>query len=321
MGSERRTTLLAISFALAISLGSPHAAAAPSEVDRETAIRLMHDGDALFRAGDYLAALGAYRSAHRIVRAPTTRVAVARAEEALGHLVEARSLARELTRETPRPDDPEPFLAARHEALGILTRVEPKVPTLVVLIEGAGPSTAKVEVDGTPLLPEEIGTPREVNPGKHVIRGTAEGHIDNVTQIDIPDGESRQVRIMFSQAPAPAKEPPSSPPPARTASPLVLAGFGAAAVGVTVGSVTGALAFLRAGAARSQCSGNSCPAGAQSDIDATHKLGTISTISFVAALGFAGVGIYGLLRPNAPTATARITPWVSPDRVGVAGEF
>src|SRR5262245_28279562 len=70
--------------------------AQPSPSQRETARDLMKQGDDRFAAGDYAHALEAYRAAHALVAVPTTGLAVAQAQEKLGHLVEAHDAAIEV---------------------------------------------------------------------------------------------------------------------------------------------------------------------------------------------------------------------------------
>ena len=64
--------------------------AAPSPAERETARSLMVDGDRLRSAGDLQSALARYQAAHAIMNVPTTGLALAETQAALGLLVEAR---------------------------------------------------------------------------------------------------------------------------------------------------------------------------------------------------------------------------------------
>src|SRR5262249_44553309 len=56
------------------------AAGAPSAADRETARKLLDDGDAAFEKKDYDGALKAYAAAHAIMHVPTTGIEVAKAQ-------------------------------------------------------------------------------------------------------------------------------------------------------------------------------------------------------------------------------------------------
>ena len=66
------------------------ARAEPTAGDKETARSLMDEGDRKFAAKDFKGALDAYQGAHAIMGVPTTGIEVAKAQEALGLLVEAR---------------------------------------------------------------------------------------------------------------------------------------------------------------------------------------------------------------------------------------
>src|SRR5688572_25016737 len=65
--------------------------AQPSGTERETARALVGEGDRLFAAKDYANALARYSSAYRLVRAPTVGIEVAKAQAALGRLIEANT--------------------------------------------------------------------------------------------------------------------------------------------------------------------------------------------------------------------------------------
>ena len=330
--STQRGVVVATALAWVLAV-SPRAHAAPSDADRETARRLMQTGDALFRAGDHAGALGSYRSADRIVGAPTTRLAVARAEEALGHLVEARALALEITDQPVQADAPPPFLSARVEATAMLERLEPRVAAVRLEVAGVVLAEARVELDGAPVARSEGFFVRATNPGNHLLRVTADGYRDTEQRVDLAEGEQRSLKVTLAPDLAPASPRRAAPPPAHaerspdapsTVSPLVWGGLGVAAAGVTVGAITGALAFAHANAARAACAGTRCPPSVQDDIDATHTFGTISTLAFVAALAGSGAGVIGLLRPSPAdraSAGASLSPWVSWRGLGLGGGF
>jgi hypothetical protein len=94
-------------FAVALVLSSAAAFAAPSDADKARA--LMKEGDGLYFSSDYAGALERYRAADAIMKVPTTGLAVARAQAALGKLVEARDQALTVARATGAANEPAIF--------------------------------------------------------------------------------------------------------------------------------------------------------------------------------------------------------------------
>ena len=81
-------------------------AAEPSASDRDTARALVIDGRAKLAAKDHEGAYKAFKAAHAIMGVPTTGLDLAKAEEALGLLVEARTTALDVTRMAPSRRSP-----------------------------------------------------------------------------------------------------------------------------------------------------------------------------------------------------------------------
>lgn len=323
-----REALLGLVVALggaAITPGIVHAA--PASADKETARKLMQSGDALFRSGDHAGALSTFRTADKMMNVPSTRLAVALAEEALGQLVEARKHALEAEKMPVQPDEPPAFARARDKARELAESLQKRIPTIEVVVEGVPPGAAHVELDGTASASSGA---REVDPGKHTVRATAPGTREAREEVTLKEGEKRTVRLALvaeasptTPETAPTKGAPTQPAGSGT-SPLVYVGFGIGGVGLVMGSVTGFMTLSRASKAKSNCVGNECDPAAQSDIDAARTLGTVSTISFGVGLVGAGVGVYGLLRPPTATTPAQglvVRPWVGPGNAGIAGSF
>jgi len=85
----------------------------PTPAHRNTARSLLIRGRAELAAGDAEAALEAFQAAHAILGVPTTGIDVARAQLALGLLVEARDTALEVMRFPVGPGEPAAFTDAR----------------------------------------------------------------------------------------------------------------------------------------------------------------------------------------------------------------
>lgn len=319
----------------AASLALAHApAAAQSASDKETARALMKDGEARRAKGDHQGALQNFKAAHAIMNVPTTGLELGRTQVDLGMLVEARDTLLSVTRLPVVPGESANMAAARDEAQKLADTIEPKIPSLTIKVEGvpAG-ATAKVTIDGTAILAATIGVPRKHNPGKHEVVVSA-GTTEKRESVELIEGEEKTVTIKLAND-APVKEPsegseeggspgePETPKPSGT-SPLVYVGFGSAAVFALVGSVTGIMAFSRAGSAKEGCDGSRCPSSTHEDIESSRTFGTVSTVSFALAGAGAIVGVIGLLsapseKPKTESSALRLQ--IGPTGFALAGSF
>ncbi len=351
-GWERLARVLALGMALGVTTAT-FAQAEPTAADKETARALLDQGDAAYKASNFSEALQRYGAAHAIMNVPTTGIEVAKAQEALGKLVEARDTLLEVARFPKKPNEPQAFSKARERAQTHAAEIAARIPAIRIQVTGLpSGTTPAVTIDGAEVNPAILGVPRKLNPGKHVITASASGYAEARREVEVAERAELDVPLELTPsaaAPAPVPAPvpateapakPSSPPPAATdakadttsgssTSSLAYIGFGVAAVGLTVGGITGALAFSKAGTASDQCTNNVCPPAAQADIDSSKTMGTVSTVSF--AVGFVGaaIGIYGLMTPSEPEATStarptnriRLQPTVGVGNVGLMGQF
>ncbi len=81
-------------------------------------------------------------------------------------------------------------------AKGHTVTISPKVPSVKLEPSEAG---AQIQIDGKLVAPTEYGK-TEVDPGEHVIVGTAAGKKKVVEHIDLEEGESRTVALAFNEA-------------------------------------------------------------------------------------------------------------------------
>ncbi len=335
-----------------VFLAAGVALAEPSAADKETARSLMNEADKAYAAKDYKAANKAYVAAHAIMGVPTTGVEVAKTQEALGMLVEARDTLLDVARFPEKPNEPQAFVAARMRAKVLAPQIAARIPSLTIQVGGLSQGIVpELRIDQAPVASAAIGLARKVNPGDHVIVVRAPGYRETLKEVHVKESENAQVQLemkradeaaapLASSSAAPLAPPATSAssrpwdvrvdsPPAKKTSPLVYGGFIAGGLGLGLGLVTGIMAMSNASSAKDSCEGNRCRPEAQSDIDSSKTMGTISTISFAVGVLGAGVGIYGLLNP--PRADharigqrgnpVRYTPVVGLGSVGVRGEF
>jgi hypothetical protein len=341
MGSElrrRARALLAALLLLALGGLSPaslRAQGASSGAEREAARRLMDTGHDKFKAGDYEAALAAYRSADEIMQGvPTTSFAVGRALAELGRLVDARAAMERVIAWTPRPGDPPAFERARQKAHETMAQLDARTPTLAVRLGGLAPGAQpSADIDGKPLplravtaegapatgVPPPGGgfasDPMRVDPGTHRVTVTAPGYISHSHSFELKEGDRRLVELEMKAEPppapvvappapsasAPAPPPPPTPPPEpaeeRGGIPtLAWIGFGVAGAGVIAGTVTGLLAIGKVSDLGDACGEDDvCPPELEDDYDSMLALANASNVSFALAGAGAAVAIIALV--------------------------
>ena len=317
--------------------GSSAAHAASSAADRETARTLMDQGRELREKGNMQEALKRFQAANDIMHVPTTAIEVAKAQVALGLLVEARDTVAAL-RQIPAARDSQLFKEARTKAEELDTSLNGRVPALTITASGAAPGQdVDLEIDGVKVPSGVLGLPRSVDPGHHLITAkpaTAEGK----QEIDVREGEQKPVEVALigTGAAAPVGEETPTPeegeaPHKKSHSPTVLTfvGIGLAGAGVIAGSVTGALSISKKSSLASQCPNQICGPSSYSALDSANLFATVSDVSFGAAGAGAVLAIVTLIvghgegAPSAPPASSgwTVTPWISGSAAGVRGSF
>jgi hypothetical protein len=313
--------------------------AQPSLADRETARSLMDEADKKRDAGDLKGALKGYEAADAIMKVPTTGIEVARAQIALGLMLEARETLNQLLRNPPKPGEPVPFSAARKAAETLNAELANKIPSVQIVIQNADPSqTPQVSIDGEPIPSAAVGAPRKVNPGAHAIVVHA-GSYEKKQDINVAEHENKtftfDVKEHAGDQPPPVDETPQST--STLPKVLMFGGFGLAIVGVGVGTATGIMSISKTSELKDVCPNDNCQPGKQGEIDSAKSLGNIATIAFIAGGVGLGAGIVGIVlagsdkKEPAPPPTARVKtkPFapehvravLGPSYVGLAGAF
>jgi hypothetical protein len=310
----------------------------PSASEKDTARQLMDTGDAAFEAGDFRAALEAYKAADQIMGVPSTGVALGKAQEKLGLLVEARDTLLRVTRYPKRQGESAVYEAARREAALLATGLVERIPTVKIEVTGAAEGTAlDVRVDDKPVAAGTLKFPRRVSPGEHVVTVRAQGYVEASESITLAERDKEVVTIALRRDPNAPLEPSgdTAPAPSPAAddegglSPLVWVGFGVGAAGLLAGTITGALALSKTSSLRDTCGGDVCGPQHEDEVKKAQGLAHGSTVSF--AIGGAGValGVVALLwlsgtedpSGEADDAVASVRPWVGPGTLGLEGRF
>jgi hypothetical protein len=297
----------------------------------------MAQGDKAFDRKDFTTALQAYSSANAIMGVPTTGLAVARSQEHLGKLVEARDMALAVTRMPVSPREPAAFTQARTDAEKLAESLEPRIPSLVIKVTGAPLDSVQVVLDDKMLGAQLIGVPRKLDPGIHGVSASATGFRSVTVEVTLSEGakETATLTLVPTERTAPASAAATAIATAPAAddtggkgglSPLVYVGFGVGGAGLIVGSITGLLSLSKASAAKEHCTGNLCQPEAQDDIDSSKLLANVANVGFGVAVVGVGLGVVGLFTSggSAPASTTtgfHLEPVVGHRFIGARGRF
>ena len=301
----------------------------------------MQKGHDARNAHDLKVALESFKGADAIMHVPTTAFEVARSQVDLALLVEAHETLLAAMRMPEAPGEPQAFRDARGYAKVLDEEIVPRIPQLRITVEGAAGGSPTVVVDGVTLPQAALLVPYKVDPGHHVVAAktdAAEGRVET----DVAERQTRDVNVLLAASsvaapvavpasvapPTEATAPAPEAPPASHGGPGVTAwtGFGVAAAGVVLGSVTGVMTLTQKSSIASKCNGNRCPPSTYDSLSSANTLATVSTVSFIVAGAGAAVGVTAWLLGRdhgtaPPTTGVRVTPWVGVGSLGASGTF
>jgi hypothetical protein len=170
----------------------------PSAAAKNTARTLLVDGRAKFASGDYQGALKSFQGAHAIMGVPTTGLDLARAQEQLGQLTEARETAAEVMRFDSAGN--QAYVSAQQAAATLAGKLDARIPALVLSVSGVPAETAlEVTVDGEAVPPAILTLPRKVNPGEHTVLAKASGFADAQRTVNVAEKETKHVEITLER--------------------------------------------------------------------------------------------------------------------------
>jgi len=255
--------------------------------------------------GDLEEALRRFNAADAVMNVPTTGYEVAVTEAALGKLLEARQTLLRVLSLPVDADEPEPFVRARLNERALEEQVSKRIGSISFgAADPRQPSRVEVTIDGEVVPPATLGTPRQVNPGKHLIRARA-AERELWREVNVGEGEAVQVPLKFARPEPPAAAPALTKKTVRAArrvvraqahvdegdhiSALVYVGGGVGLAGLGLGSLAGLSAIGHKSAAKLGCVDGKCPPATWSELDAAHRMATLSSIGF--AIGALGVTV------------------------------
>lgn len=323
---------------LVVSAASAKDLSEISEIDKETARRLLDEGDALFAKGDFEGALEKYRAADDIMGVPTTATEVGKTLEKLGRLVEARDAYLRIVRYPKQEDEPAVFRKARKTADAKAAALAERVGTLTVRVSLGGERRSEVAltIDGTAINAAAIGHGISVDPGTRSVKLSAAGYLPVEEEVTLDEGGEETLEIRLDVDPdAPDEPPPPKPkggvgPGTQEAGFPVFAtiGFAVGGAGLILGGVTGGLALSEEGGLADACTGEKlCPQESQSDIDRANLFANLSNVGFAVGAAGAIFGVVALFTLDAPTDDATdppsvsLTPIIGPTGAWLRGTF
>jgi hypothetical protein len=271
--------------------------------------------DAFRRAFElYPAGLGALRN-------------LAYVEKALGRVASAARHFRELARRAPLDPRPARQLWAEYARVEIST-LEPLVPHLTVRLPTPPPAGVVATLDDAGVPREAWGAALDVDPGAHVLRAQAPGHVAFELRFALAERESRTIVVALapgdgsSTSATSASSASSGPPlpagphadassgiPPRTLA-LVTIGVGVITTGVGLGYGVAAISKRKDACGDVYCD----PVG----YDEGRSLARRSTI--VTGVGLAvvtGGVVWHLLAPSSSTRATTVVPYAGFDGAGV----
>lgn len=345
---ELRRTRAALVLALGLAFAAPAYAAPPSAGDVGTARELYKQGADALDAGDAKTAAARLTAAWSLVQTPVIGFDLARAQLALGHLVEAREAALAVTRVPVASDETGRTTKARADADHLAATIAPRIPHVRLAVTGVSPDRHfTVKLDGAEIPSAALAIARQTNPGSHTATVDVDDGRHAEGSVVLAEGENKELQLTVP-APKPGDTPPPpvavTPPPTSTVtpppvapppstastsstSPLVWVGLGVGGVGLAVGAISGAFALSEASTVRNNCKlvvagENVCPTAYAGDLSAANTLSVVSTVGFIGAGVGLAVMITGFFLGGKHTEkTAVLYPLVGPGSLGLAGTF
>ena len=313
-------------------------AQAVDEATRGAARQLGYSGVEAYQAGDYKTASTRLEKAYLVLRVPSLGLWSARALVKNGKLVEARERYVEVGSLPTEGGDAQVQEDAKREAKVELDALVPRVPNLVIVLEGAQPNEVTVYVDGAPLAAALVGEQRPINPGRHRIggkRGTEQAEVE----VDVAEGSVGRAVLRFASG-AGAAGPTAVAPTmgASNASGASVEDSGAAsdgtrrliawvaigvgAAGLVTGGITGAMVLSKKSDLESNenCANEACLSSERSEVDGYNGLRTISTVSLIAGGALAATGVVLLVTaPSSEKPSAALV--IRPGSLSLRGRF
>ena len=303
---RRMLTSLALAGAM-FAQGAPAAAQDAAELKKARA--QFQQATELEQAGNWTAALQAFREVGQVRMTPQVRFHIAVCEEKLGRLVAALG-GYELALADADKVGPD-FKAEVEENV---TKLRARIPKLVIE-RGGGASAAAIELDGVAVGDSSVGVEVPLDPGPHAVTAKAPNRKPFEASVTLKEEETTRLEVKLEELPPEllrtggAAAPPEKPP--SKVVPYVVGGVGIASLlgaGVLFGLRQKTLSELEDACGSG---GKHCPASKQStydDLKFYHYGAQVTLGVGVVALGTAGALLF-LQRKKEPPKSTDAVAW------------
>jgi hypothetical protein len=273
-----------------VLLGS-HAALGQDAAELKKARAQFQQATELERAGNWTAALQAFREVGQVRMTPQVRFHIAVCEENLGRLVAALG-GYELALADADKVGPD----FKSEVEENVTKLRARIPKLVIE-RGEGASAAAIELDGVAVGDSSIGVEVPLDPGPHAVTAKAPNRKPFEVTVALTEEQTTRLELKLESIPQEqlaggVSAPPPEKPPSKVV-PYVIGGVGVAALigsGVLFGLRQSTLSELE-----DACEGSVCPKSKESRYDDLkfYHYGSFVTLGVgVAAVGTAGALLF-----------------------------
>ncbi len=321
-----------VTLALGVSPAFANESASVDSASRGAAREIAQEGVEAYQNEDYASALDRLERAYKVLRVPSLALWSGRALEQNGKLVEAAERYLEATRMTV-DDGSERAVqeASQRDAKAAHDTLAPRIPKLVIEIDGAAAESVDVTVAGEPVSSSLLGIARPTNPGTFKVVGKVGSELVE-EEVTLAEGEKQSVTLRFTGAgmagepetplaeePAPPEENPAkdSGTGARWQPIAGWSAIGLGGAGIIFGSVMGIVASGKRNSL--DCVDNVCPAG--TDTSSYDSARTMSSVGIIAGGVLAAAGVTLLLTAPPPSDRAYVAPYVGFTSLGLTGNF
>ncbi len=199
-------------FALALILAAFSTAAnAQTDEERSGARSAGLAGLEAYNSGKYEQAADFFGRAESLMHAPTHLLFLARSNAKLGHLVSAREYYLKLTQERLPTTASKPFKDAQAAGDKELTELEPRLPYVSIVVQGAGAAhDVQVTRDDERVPQALLGVPHPEDPGTRTFRAQAEGMESAPSSVLLKEGSHETVVLTLSASSTPVVAKPGS---------------------------------------------------------------------------------------------------------------
>lgn len=273
------------------ALQTPALAQDASELKRARA--QFQQATELEQAGNWTAALQAFREVGQVRMTPQVRFHIAVCEEKLGRLVAALG-----GYELALADADKVNSDFKGEVEANVTNLRARIPKLVIE-RGAGANAAAIELDGVAVGDSSVGVEVPLDPGPHAVTAKAPNRKPFEASVTLKEEETTRLEVKLEELPpellrTDGAAPVPEKPPSKVV-PYVIGGVGIASLvgsGVLFGLRQSTLSELQDACGPE---GKHCPPSKQSRYDDLkfYHYGSIATLGVgVAALGTAGALLF-----------------------------